>query len=97
MHPDVAVELEGKKENAISYSETALEGHLAAQTSPEPERKQDVVVIPPPAADAGAPTPEPEGSDATNVPDDPATGNDPVLKVGWQTLQKLMQAAPKSP
>ncbi|HEX8790851.1 MAG TPA: S41 family peptidase [Polyangiaceae bacterium] len=95
VHPDVAVELEGKKDSAISYSEKDLEGHLAAQTSAEPERKpRDVVVIP---GDAGTPTPEPSGSEATNVPDDPATGNDPVLKVGWQTLQKLMQPAPKSP
>ncbi len=97
VHPDVAVELEGKKDSAISYSEKDLEGHLAAQTSPEPERKpRDVVIVP---GDAGAPTatPEPSGSEATNVPDDPSTGSDPVLKVGWQTLQKLMQPAPKSP
>jgi carboxyl-terminal processing protease len=94
VHPDVAVELEGKKENAISYSEKDLEGHLAGQNNPAAERKpHDVVVV---QSDAGTPTPEPAGSEATNVPDDPSTSNDPVLKVGWQTLQKLMQTAPKS-
>jgi carboxyl-terminal processing protease len=95
VHPDVAVELEGKKDSAISYSEKDLEGHLAGQTSPEQQRKpRDVVVV---QGDAGAPTQEPSGSEATNVPDDPATGSDPVLKVGWQTLQKQMQTASKSP
>jgi carboxyl-terminal processing protease len=93
VHPDVAVELK-KEEGAVSYRENDLEGHLGPQSNgtAEPSAPNIVVV----EGDAGSNAPEPSGSDAKNVADDPEKGNDAVLKVGWQVLQKQMASAPPS-
>jgi carboxyl-terminal processing protease len=92
VHPDVTVELK-KEEGAVSYREKDLEGHLAPQSSggsPESAPKSVVVV----EGDAGVAAPEPSGSEAKNVPDDPEKGTDSVLKVGWEVLRKQMANAP---
>jgi carboxyl-terminal processing protease len=92
VHPDVAVET--KKEDPVSFREQDLEGHLAAQPGGAPSaRPQSVVVVP---GDAGAPPPDYNRKEA-NVPDDPAAGNDAMLKVGWQVLARVMRGEPPSP
>jgi carboxyl-terminal processing protease len=93
VHPDVTVDM--GKADAVSYREKDLEGHLAAQPSAAgpAARPANVVIV----QDAGTPAPEATGKEATNVPDDPSTGNDAMLKVGWQVLQKAMRGAPPSP
>jgi len=92
VHPDVTVELQ-KEEGAVSYREKDLEGHLGPQSSggDEATAPANVVVV---EGDAGAVPPEPSGSEAKNVADDPDKGDDAVLKVGWQVLRKLMATAP---
>jgi len=94
VHPDVAVEVK-KEEGAGSYREGDLEGHLGPQSqgNAEPSAPKSVIVV---ESDAGAGTPEPSGSEAKNVPDDPENGSDAVLKVGWQVLRKQMASAPSS-
>jgi carboxyl-terminal processing protease len=92
VHPDVLVET--KRGDAVSFREADLEGHLAAQpgaaTAPGP---QSVVVV---SADAGAPEPD-ESRKEANVPEDPETGSDAMLKVGWQVLARVMRGAPPGP
>jgi carboxyl-terminal processing protease len=94
VHPDVAVEMK-KEEGAVSYRENDLEGHLAPQSngSAGPSAPGNVVVL---DGDAGVVAPEPGGSDARNVADDPEKGSDAVLKVGWQVLRKQLASAPSS-
>jgi carboxyl-terminal processing protease len=86
VHPDVAVET-GKDDVGVSYREKDLDGHLAPESSGAQAKPKNVVVL---ASDAGAGTPEPTGSDAKNVPEDPDKGNDAMLKVGWQVLGQSM-------
>jgi carboxyl-terminal processing protease len=85
VHPDVDVETK-KDEGAVSYREKDLDGHLAAE-APAPPAPKFVIVV---EGDAGEPAIAPSGSEARNVPDDPDKGNDPVLKVGWQSLRRLV-------
>jgi carboxyl-terminal processing protease len=94
VHPDVAVET-NKDEAGVSYREGDLEGHLAAQAGGGRQgAPKSVVVV---DGDAGVPAPDPGGSEAKNVPEDPAKGGDAVLKVGWQVLRQAMMGAPASP
>jgi carboxyl-terminal processing protease len=91
VHPDVSVELK-KAEGSVSYREKDLEGHLA----PEPSgtsalAPKGIVVLP---SDAGGPAAELAASNARNVPEDPETGNDAVLKVGWEVLHRAMVREP---
>ena len=91
VHPDVAVETGNKDAAGVSYREGDLEGHLAAQPSgASPEAPKRVVVV---DTDAAVPAPDPGGSDAKNVPEDPDKGGDGILKVGWQVLRKAMSGA----
>ncbi len=85
VHPDVAVVRE-HDDSVVSFREKDLDGHLAAESTPSAaaEASKRVVVI---AADAGT-APESLGKEAKGVPDDPDTGNDEILKVGWQTLRQ---------
>jgi carboxyl-terminal processing protease len=94
VHPDVAVERE-HDDSVVSYREKDLEGHLAAEAPPSvPEQaSKRVVVI---AADAGT-TPDSVGKEAKGVPDDPDTGTDAILKVGWQTLGQPWLRSPSPP
>jgi carboxyl-terminal processing protease len=89
VHPDVLVE--SKKADAVSFREADLEGHLAAQPGAAPSAAPKSVVVVP--ADAGAPAPDFNRKEA-NVPDDPETGTDAMLKVGWQVLERVMKGAP---
>ncbi len=92
VHPDVVVE--SKKADAVSFRESDLEGHLAAQPGVAPSAgPKSVVVV---AGDAGAPAPDFNRKEA-NVPDDPETGTDAMLKVGWQVLGRVMKGAPPAP
>ena len=88
VHPEIEVESK-KDEGAVSYREKDLEGHLAAQTGAVPAPARSVVVV---APDAGVAQPEPSGSEAKNVPEDPDKGNDAILKVGWRELRRMMSA-----
>jgi carboxyl-terminal processing protease len=92
VHPEVEVDTK-KEEGGISYREKDLEGHLAAQPGAPPAPPRAVITV---DADAGAAQPEPTGSDARNVPEDPDKGADAVLKVGWRVLRKAM-GAPAAP
>jgi carboxyl-terminal processing protease len=93
VHPDVAVET-NKDGAGVSYREGDLEGHLAAQSGGGGSgRPRSTVVV---DGDAGVPLPDPGGSEAKNVPEDPGKADDAVLKVGWQVLRQAM-AAPASP
>jgi carboxyl-terminal processing protease len=94
VHPDVAVEAATKKEDPVSYREQDLEGHLAAQPGAAASARPRAVVVLP--ADAGAPAPDSNRKEAS-VPDDPSTGDDAVLKVGWQVLQRVMTGASPTP
>jgi len=92
VHPDVPVELK-KEEGAVSYREKDLEGHLGPQSSgAEPSAPANVVVVVEGATVAAGP--EPTGSEAKSVPDDPGKGSDAVLKLGWQVLKERMASAP---
>lgn len=86
VHPDVTVET-GKEEEGVSYREKDLDGHLAPESSGVQAKPKNVVVV---ADDGGAPVPEPTGTEARNVPEDPEKGSDAVLKVGWQVLAQAM-------
>jgi carboxyl-terminal processing protease len=88
VHPDVLVEMR-KDEGDGSYREKDLEGHLAPEsTGVAVARPQSVVVV---DGDAGSPTTPPVGTDARGVPEDPAKGDDAVLKVGWRVLHEAMR------
>jgi carboxyl-terminal processing protease len=89
VHPDVTVETD-KADGSVSYREKDLEGHLSPEPGGGPPPPSKTVVVAP--GDAGAPA-EPTGSEARNVPDDPSRSEDPVLKVGWQTLRQAMDRA----
>jgi carboxyl-terminal processing protease len=91
VHPDVAVETK-KEEGAVSYREKDLEGHLAAESVAPPPLPKTVIVV---AGDAGETAGPSSGSEARNVPDDPETGRDAVLKVGWQSLRQAIDRAPR--
>lgn len=92
VHPDVLVET--KAEAPVSFREQDLEGHLSAQPgASKAGTPKSVVVV---QGDGGAPAPEANRKEA-NVPDDPSTGRDEVLKVGWQVLQRLTKGAPAVP
>jgi carboxyl-terminal processing protease len=86
VHPDVAVEAGGGGERG--GRERDLEGHLAAESTgaaAAPPARSVVV-----EGDAGAPATPFTGKVAREVPDDPASGSDAVLKVGWQVLKQAM-------
>jgi carboxyl-terminal processing protease len=87
VHPDVQVEPK-KEEGALSYREKDLDGHLAAESTSPPPPPKKVLVI---EGDAGREALAALGSDARNVPDDPETSSDPVLKLGWQTLRPMLE------
>jgi len=90
VHPDVTVETK-KVDGVVSYREKDLEGHLAPEPGGGAPPPGEVVVV---AGDAGAPA-DSTGSEARGVPDDPSRADDPVLKVGWQTLrQEIARSAP---
>jgi carboxyl-terminal processing protease len=94
VHPDVAVERE-HDDSVVSFREKDLEGHLAAE-APLPAAAQAskrVVVI---AADAGT-APDSVGKEAKGVPEDPDSGTDAILKVGWQTLGQPWLRSPSPP
>jgi carboxyl-terminal processing protease len=89
VHPDIAVET-NKVDGSVSYREKDLEGHLSAELGGAPPPQGKTIVIAP--SDAGAPA-ESTGSEARNVPDDPSSSADPVLKIGWQTLRQAIGRA----
>jgi carboxyl-terminal processing protease len=91
IHPDVTVQT--NREEAVSFKEKDLEGHLAAQPGASAAAPKNVVVLP---GDAGASEPESNRKEA-NVPADPETGSDAMLKLGWQVLQRVMKGAPPAP
>ncbi len=99
VHPDVAIEASGVPADAAlgPLRERDLEGHLSAEGTPESSgHKQTVMVAPDagPPGDAGLGA-EVEGSEARNVPVDPATGRDFILRVGYQLLRgKLVGRGP---
>jgi carboxyl-terminal processing protease len=86
VHPDVAVET-AKDEGGVSYREKDLDGHLAPESAGAPAAPRSVVVV---QGDAGESLPEPTGTEARNVPEDPEKGGDAVLKVGWETLAQAL-------
>jgi carboxyl-terminal processing protease len=95
VHPDVVVETK-KEDGVVSYRENDLEGHLAPESIGAGGEAHDgpphrVVVV---EGDAGGESQETGGSEARGVPDDPATGHDAVLKVGWQVLEQAMTPRP---
>ena len=90
VHPDVAVET-AKDEGGVSYREKDLDGHLAAESAGAAAAPRSVVVV---QGDAGENLPEPTGTEARNVPEDPEKGADAVLKVGWETLAQALPHAP---
>jgi len=92
VHPDVTVQTPTKEE-PVSFKEKDLEGHLAAQPGAPQASPKSVVVV---SGDAGAAEPDYNRKEA-NVPDDPETGTDAVLKVGWQVLGRVMRGAPPAP
>jgi carboxyl-terminal processing protease len=83
VHPDVAVEAR-PAEDATSYREKDLEGHLHGEPT-EAAAPRAVVVV---AGDAGAPLAPAVGREARNIPDDPEQSSDPVLKVAWEMLRR---------
>jgi len=89
VHPDVTVETK-KVDGAVSYREKDLRGHLSPEPGAGPVPQPKTVVVA--TGDAGAGV-ESTGSEARNVPDDPSTSDDPVLKIGWQTLHQAMGKA----
>jgi carboxyl-terminal processing protease len=91
VHPDVVVETP-KTEGLVSYREKDLEGHLAPQSGGSAESKPKSVVVV--GGDAGAVKPDTDGREARSVADDPETGTDEVLKVGWRVLRRSMTGAP---
>lgn len=85
VHPDVAVETK-KDEGASELREKDLQGHLAAESGGDTPKPRAVVVV---EGDAGAVSiADDTGAEARHVPDDPAKGDDAVLKVGWQVLKQ---------
>jgi carboxyl-terminal processing protease len=86
VHPDVTVET-SKDEAGVSYREKDLDGHLAPETSGAQAKPKSVVVV---TDDGGAPVPEPTGTEARGVPEDPEKGGDVMLKVGWKVLAQAM-------
>jgi carboxyl-terminal processing protease len=89
IHPDILVESK-KASGALSYREKDLDGHLAAESLAPVSAPKSIVVV---EGDAGeAPTAD-SGSEARNVPEDPATGSDAVLKAGWQSLRRVLERA----
>jgi carboxyl-terminal processing protease len=89
IHPDVVVETP-KEDGIVSYRERDLDGHLAAESAgaARPAAREARVLV----VDGGTAA-EPldtGGSEARGVPDDPSTGSDPVLKIGWQVLHQAM-------
>jgi carboxyl-terminal processing protease len=92
VHPDVAVET-AKDEGGVSYREKDLDGHLAPESAGAAAAPKSVVVVV--QGDAGENLPEPTGTEARNIPEDPEKGGDPVLKVGWETLAQALQRAPR--
>ncbi|HEY4016815.1 MAG TPA: S41 family peptidase [Polyangiaceae bacterium] len=86
VHPDVTVEVK-KDESLVSYREKDLEGHLAGERGGQQAPPGSVVVA---VGDAGEAAFEPGRSDARGVPDDPEKGNDPVLRVGWEVLGRMI-------
>jgi carboxyl-terminal processing protease len=84
VHPDVLA-LREKEDAVISFREKDLEGHLSSEgaTSGGPADAGPSRVLVP--ADAGGPASDP-GKEASGVPDDPSTGSDAILKIGWQVL-----------
>jgi len=90
IHPDVVVETP-KQDGIVSYREKDLEGHLAAESAGRAtaEAKAAPVLV---VDGGGAAEPvDTGGSEARGVPDDPAVGTDPVLKIGWQVLHQAMK------
>jgi carboxyl-terminal processing protease len=92
VHPDVAVE--SNRDEPVSYREKDLEGHLAAQQGAEAGKPANVVVV---DGDAGTGVQDSSRKEATHVPDDPSTGNDGMLRVGWQVLHHVMRGEPAAP
>ena len=88
VHPDVSVET-NKGDATVSYREKDLEGHLSPEPGPGPSPQPKTVFVA--AGDAGTAL-ESTGSEA-RVPDDPSKSDDPVLKIGWQTLRQAIEKA----
>ena len=87
VHPDVAIESTRVPENGFPVvRERDLAGHLPAEGLPTEARKSSL--DPGALGDAG-PVNEVEGSVA-RVPSDPMTGNDFVLRVGYQLLKGVV-------
>ena len=72
----------------VSYREKDLEGHLAAQAGGGRRRRKPQERRRRRRATRARRRRTSAASEATNVPDDPATGTDEVLKVGWQVLRQ---------
>jgi carboxyl-terminal processing protease len=93
VHPDVTVESK-KEDGAVSYREKDLDGHLAPESlggaGPQPGEKKPSLVLADSDGDAGIDSVDTGGTEAHGVPDDPASGRDPVLKIAWQTLHRAM-------
>jgi carboxyl-terminal processing protease len=100
IHPDVVVELSRDPAMAglPTLHERDLEGHLAAETHPATTSTPRPVFHEPPDAGGALPPREPgaDGSEARDVPKDPATGRDYALKIAYQTLLANM-APPHRP
>jgi carboxyl-terminal processing protease len=87
IHPEMVIEpsrTQGEQEHIVR--ERDLEGHLAAEGSAAPAGGTRILE-PKQLGDAAAPVEEVEGTVA-NVPVDPTTGSDFVLKVGYQVLRR---------
>jgi carboxyl-terminal processing protease len=88
IHPEMVIEpsrAAGEPEHVVR--ERDLEGHLAAEGRSAPKTGTRIIE-PKVEGDAGtAPAEEVEGSVA-NVPVDPTTGSDFVLKVGYEMLRR---------
>jgi carboxyl-terminal processing protease len=92
IHPDIIVRTSKEEAAPLSYREKDLEGHLAAERVGTQLPKTPTIVIV--AGDAGAPAIDTVGKEARGVPDDPSTGSDAILKVGWETLHRALLAPP---
>jgi len=91
VRPDIRVEVPVQS-GATSVREQDLDGHLAAEpTSEAPAASSSQVVV----LDAGVMHESAEAaSKDANVPDDPARGDDVVLRVGWEALRRAAQIRP---
>jgi carboxyl-terminal processing protease len=90
IHPDIIVQTSKEEAAPVSYREKDLEGHLAPERVGTQLPKTPTIVVV--AGDAGAPAIDTVGREARSVPDDPSTGSDAILRIGWETLHRALVA-----